>query len=1080
MKALSIFPWMLAASTVAAPVALASYPTPQRGTVSPEDVARVMLEAELAPPLVGEWENNEARERDAQLIAERAEAAELRGVVDDNDTAHYSRGTTLILHVFISHTGATWDTNEMNTAGAKADAAKNWYTSTAWWPANKRFDGTGNYFFYSVSVPYSIGYDGLNESIMEDALSRLGFGDGDGDGWRIDDATHYLQGWGGGWDNVIMCFEPDQGGRAWASYGHAKCELYTDSAWNVFAHEWGHLFGACDEYAEGGSCNGGTNCGACQSWYLTETVNNTNCELAMCGTTVDCLMKYNSTGNLCGSTPRHWAWADDNGDGIGNNVRRPVGAGPTYATIWELFHNGWFLWNNTSEAEVVSQRSPNWGVIGLRSPGAADYDLQVFTDNTHNVFLGSSAWGTGQVDWVVGDYHHNVIGNEHIQLIHYGGNFDNYNLTYESGGEVLYPDGIVRSGGWGWYNTAVAYDVPLFAGETITFTLAPSSNLDLGMALLKSNGTTFFASRGSGHVMYGDSWGISGWEQFTYTVPADDVYGLVVWSNNSADGSFTIQVGPGQLAMAEEVTYWNNGNPGLFNYTPTAGPYWAFVGTRPFNGTDATLKLYDDANFIWPLETSAEWGANSTEFIAVDYNHASWGSEYLRVLRGGGTGEYYTQWEQDGDILYGAEYPPYWGWPQVGKAWDVQMTGGQFYFFRQWSDGVLDAGMYLFDSSNGDYHKRRADWSSGSDFRPASDGGEWFWYVAPWDDWYGLVNIAHNGTAGNYSMWFGPYLYPVDEVPVTRSEPVVWATGPVSANYWHVAAARPAPGDGVNMWLYTDPDYSNDMFQAFDGGSGVRMVVADYNHISGGTPMQTLTQRYPGSWNVDHSWEGGADGIVFSPSGASLTAQPWEASNVAKAFDVYIEGSVPGGQNCRIEVSDDTGTLNLGVALFSSNGAALYQGLGSAYAYADANGTGAPEAIEFNVTAGDWYGLVIFNQNTSAGSYSIHMWDPTILSAGTADTKPLAFDLRSKSANPFYSKATLDFSLMQAGPTDLVIYDVQGRQVTKLVHGDMPAGQHAVTWDGQDIAGRAVAPGVYIAKLVSGSSERRIKLMKAD
>jgi hypothetical protein len=756
-----------------------------------------------------------------------------------------------------------------------------------------------------------------------------------------------------------------------------------------------------------------------------------------------------------------------------------VGAGPTYVNIWELFHNGWFVWNNTTESEVVSQRWASWGVIGLRSPSTADYDLSAFTDNTHNVPLVSSAWGTGQVDFVVGDYHHNNIGNEHIQLDHYSGSFDNYNLTFESGGEVLYPDGINRVGGWGWYNTAIAYDVPLFAGETISFVLGPSSGLDLGMALFKSGGTTFFANRSSGHVRYADSFGGSGGESFSYTVPEDDVYGLIIWSNNSLDGSFSIQIGPSQLSMAEEVTYWSNQNPGLFNYTPTVGPYWTFVGTRPFNGTDATLKLFDDPNFLYPLETSANWGANSTEFIAVDGNHAFTGSEYQRVLRGGGTGEYYTQWEQDADILYGAEYPPYWNWWQVGKIWDVSMATGQLYFFRQFSDGALDGGMYLFDSSNGDYYKRRADWSSGSDVQSAAAGGEWFWYSAPTDDWYGLVDIAHNGTQGSYSMWFGPYLFPADEVPVNRYEPVVWATAPVAVNYWNVAASRPAPGDGSNMWLYTDQDYSNDGFQVYDAGTGVRMVVADYNHISGSVPMFTLQQR-AGSFNVDHSWEGGFEAYVFSPSGTSVPGLPWEATNVAKAFDIWIDGSVPSGQTCRIEVTDDTGTMNLGVALFSSNGAPVYQALGSAAAYSDVNGVGGSEAIEFTVNAADWYGLVVFNQNTNAGTYSIHMWDPTVLAAGDPATTPLTFELRASSANPFLSSANLSFSLTQAGPTDLVIYDVQGRQVKKLVHGDMPAGLHTIAWDGADLSGRSVAPGIYIAKLASSGSEKRIKLLKAD
>jgi hypothetical protein len=258
------------------------------------------------------------------------------------------------------------------------------------------------------------------------------------------------------------------------------------------------------------------------------------------------------------------------------------------------------------------------------------------------------------------------------------------------------------------------------------------------------------------------------------------------------------------------------------------------------------------------------------------------------------------------------------------------------------------------------------------------------------------------------------------------------------------------------------------------------LVVADYNHISTSTPFQTLTQRPAGSGPVTHSWESGTEGYVFVPSGTVASGLTWEPENVAKSFDLWIDGSGAGGQTCRVEVTDDTGTMNLGIALFSSNGAPIYQGLGSAAAYADANGVGGSEAIEFTVNAADWYGIVVFNQNASAGTFSIHMWDPTVLAAGDPGSAPLAFDLRTASANPFLSSTNLSFSLTQGGQTDLVIYDIQGRQVKKLVHGEMPAGAHTIAWDGADLSGRAVAPGVYIAKLVSSGSEKRIKLMKAD
>lgn len=1062
-----------------------SLPAPSRGVVPPGLAEEIRSEAPPAVQPASEWEDNYAREADAATQAVLREEALARGTSDDNDTVHYARGITLVVHVFVDHTGGTWTTTERDAAGAKADAAKTNYLNTATWASNLRFDPIGGYVFYNATLNYNIPDSGMSEAVMEDAVAAIGFTDADGDGSRIDDITHYLQGWGGGWDNVFLVFQPDQTGRAWASYGHGKTALYTNSGWWVWAHEWGHLFGACDEYAEGGSCNGGINCGACQSWYLTETVNNGNCELMACGSTVDCLMKYNTTNALCADTPREWAWVDDDFDGLGNTVRRPTvvsGGNQQYANIYELYHNGWFIWNDTSQSEVVSQRWSAWSVIGLRSPADADYDLQVFADNTHNVPLGSSAWGTGNVDFVVGDYHHNNIGNEHIQLIHYGGSANSYNLTFESGGEVLYPDGIVRPGSWGWYNTAMVWDVPLHAGEEIDFVLDVPAGLNLGMALYKSSSGTFFAGRGSSHVAYADSYGDAGDEAFTYTVPADDVYGLVIWSNNSADGAFSIRVGPTPTAMDnEEFVYWGIWNPTLWSFATNAVPYWSVVGTRSDTGQDMGLRLFDDPNYQSLLAASEGFGPWEPEFVAIDYNHATWSTEYPRVSAVGTDNIYFTQWEGDSDILHGVEYPPYWYPENVVKIWDVWMETGGFYFFRQFAGGgTLDGGIYLYDSSNGDYYKSRAEWTNAADWFPASGDGEYFWHTAGASDWYGLVATSHLYTQGWYSMWFGPWLFPTEEVPVTRNEPVVWASGPTYGAGWQVAAVRPASGEQSGIWLYEDFTFADSGYRAYDAGPGVRFVVADYSHIEP-LPYYTLTQRQVGFGPQDHSWEGGTEAIVFAPNGAGAPGLVWEEANVAKVFDLFIDGASPGpeGQACRIEVTDDTGTMNLGVAVFASYGGEGYAPSYNALVYADAAGVGESEVIEFTVTDADWYGLVVFNQEDTGGTYSITMSEPGV-SGVAVDADAIAPGLWLESGNPFRTGVDLRLDLAQTGPVDVAIYDVSGRLVRSLLSDVLTGGSHPLAWDGRDDAGRSAAPGVYFASLRADGTGRNIKLVKTE
>jgi lysyl endopeptidase len=70
--------------------------------------------------------------------------------------------------------------------------------------------------------------------------------------------------------------------------------------------------------------------------------------------------------------------------------------------------------------------------------------------------------------------------------------------------------------------------------------------------------------------------------------------------------------------------------------------------------------------------------------------------------------------------------------------------------------------------------------------------------------------------------------------------------------------------------------------------------------------------------------------------------------------------------------------------------------------------------------------------------------------------------------NPFNPLTRVQFTLAQAGPAALNVYDVQGRLVRSLVNEDLSAGDHSYVWDGADNSGRKVGSGVYFARLVSG------------
>jgi hypothetical protein len=91
---------------------------------------------------------------------------------------------------------------------------------------------------------------------------------------------------------------------------------------------------------------------------------------------------------------------------------------------------------------------------------------------------------------------------------------------------------------------------------------------------------------------------------------------------------------------------------------------------------------------------------------------------------------------------------------------------------------------------------------------------------------------------------------------------------------------------------------------------------------------------------------------------------------------------------------------------------------------------------------------------------------------------PAALTLSAGFPNPFASGTRLTFSLPEDGPVRLVVYDINGRRVNTLVDGEIPEGDHEVTWAGTDREGRPVARGIYFAVL-EFDGERRVRKLTA-
>jgi flagellar hook assembly protein FlgD len=84
--------------------------------------------------------------------------------------------------------------------------------------------------------------------------------------------------------------------------------------------------------------------------------------------------------------------------------------------------------------------------------------------------------------------------------------------------------------------------------------------------------------------------------------------------------------------------------------------------------------------------------------------------------------------------------------------------------------------------------------------------------------------------------------------------------------------------------------------------------------------------------------------------------------------------------------------------------------------------------------------------------------------------------LKQNTPNPFNPVTRVEFSVPTPRYVDVVVFDVSGRLVRRLYHGNAPVGYTVLTWTGDNERGEAVRSGVYFYQL-STSGERITRKM---
>jgi len=131
------------------------------------------------------------------------------------------------------------------------------------------------------------------------------------------------------------------------------------------------------------------------------------------------------------------------------------------------------------------------------------------------------------------------------------------------------------------------------------------------------------------------------------------------------------------------------------------------------------------------------------------------------------------------------------------------------------------------------------------------------------------------------------------------------------------------------------------------------------------------------------------------------------------------------------------------------------------------------------VTLGFGFEGIAASADRNALMASVLAWfDDATVGVPGGDAPALRLSATVAHPNPFNPATTIAFALEGDGDAAvrIDIHDVQGRRVRRIDAGVLTAGAHAVSWNGRDDAGTALAGGLYLATLSAGDVSAALKL----
>ncbi len=244
---------------------------------------------------------------------------------------------------------------------------------------------------------------------------------------------------------------------------------------------------------------------------------------------------------------------------------------------------------------------------------------------------------------------------------------------------------------------------------------------------------------------------------------------------------------------------------------------------------------------------------------------------------------------------------------------------------------------------------------------------------------------------------------------------------------------------GNNLWqLAIDPNFAEHLFITDRGTDQVRMI-------------DPVTLDEIRTFDVgDDPW-----GIDIDDPVVVVTCEDSEDVYLINIDDMTTQQvDLPAGSDPR-DVSIATGWASVGGRVLLGS---------SAYVTGGVTGSGNPLYVIDLYTGSILYELDVPGTNTNVVAVEAQ-W---MLPSGIEDLPAAKVLNLVVSPNPFNPQTQVKFQLEKPTPVRLCVFDVSGNLVRTLLVDNLESGEHVISWDGLDQAGRHSSSGTYLVMIQAG------------